>query len=54
MAGGGVRAVFNIIAIYPKTGAEFLLRNSKAIADAVGQEILRNNQSYRRTSRRFA
>jgi hypothetical protein len=52
--GKGVAVVFNINAIDPKTGAEFLLRNSKAIADAVGQEILRNNQSYRRTSRRFA
>ena len=52
--GGKVAVVFNINAIDPKTGAEFLLRNSKAIADAVGQEILRNNQSYRRTSRRFA
>lgn len=52
--GKGIAVVFNINAIDPKTGAEFLLRNSKAIADAVGQEILRNNQSYRRTSRRFA
>ena len=49
-----VAVLFNINAIDPKTGAEFLMRNSKAIADAVNQEILRNNQSYRRTSRRFA
>jgi len=52
--GSGVAVVFNISAIDPRSGTEFLMRNSKAIADAVGQEILRNNQPFRRVSRRFA
>lgn len=54
-AGGqNLAVVFNINAIDPRSGTEFLLRNSKTIADAVGQEILRNNQPFRRISRRFA
>ncbi|MBI4227672.1 MAG: hypothetical protein HY600_05340, partial [Candidatus Omnitrophica bacterium] len=53
-ASPGVAVVFNINAIDPRSGTEFLLRHSKTIADAVGQEILRNNQTYRRVSRRFA
>lgn len=53
-AGQNLAVVFNVNAIDPRSGTEFLLRNSKTIADAVGQEILRNNQPFRRVSRRFA
>lgn len=52
--GGGAVVFINVSAIDTRTGTEFLLRNSKAIAEAIGLEILRNNQAFRRINRRFA